>query len=108
MRRRDIISIYASGLCELCLSALGFAITGLILLQTCAMVFETILNAEAVLLFFWQCIMLMALWPGQTFWTIRRKTSAGREHSIIGAPSEDDIVAQNRVSARRFCNRTGH
>lgn len=108
MRRRDIISIYASGLCELCLSALGLAIAGLLLLQLCAMAFDTLLDAEAVLFFCWQCVMFMALWPGQTFWTIRRTTSLGHEHSIIGVPSDDDVSAMNRMSARRFSNRARH
>ncbi|MEE4188063.1 MAG: hypothetical protein V2I76_06410 [Roseobacter sp.] len=103
MRRRDIISMYSSGLCELALTCLGIAIAGLILLQLVSIVTGVQINADGALAFSWQIAMLMGLWPGQTFWTIRRTTPNGLEHSIIGVPSDDDLRIHNRQTAQRIC-----
>ena len=105
MRIRDIISMYSSALCELAMAALGFAIIALIGLQLLARLAGADMNASGILLFSWQIIVLMALWPGQTFWTIRRSTPCGLEHSIIGVPSDDDMRVMNRRMARRMSNR---
>lgn len=108
MRKRDILSIYASGLCELVLSALGAAVLSLMIFQTLGKSVGLSVNAEAILLFSWQIIVFMALWPGQTFWTIRRKSSVGYEHSVIGVPSDDDMRLENHRRARRLRDARRH
>lgn len=105
MRKRDILSVYCSGLLELALGALGCAVLGLIALQVIARLTGSGIDAEAALLQCWQAVMLMALWPGQRFWTIRRRTGSGFEHSVIGVPSDDDMRRQNHRVARNICNR---
>lgn len=105
MRRRDIIAMYSSGLIELALAALGFAVIGLIAFQFLARMTGAEIHATGVLSFCWQIAMLMALWPGQTFWTIQRTTPSGYTHSIIGVPSDDDLRSQNRQMARRIRQR---
>jgi ribose/xylose/arabinose/galactoside ABC-type transport system permease subunit len=102
MRRRDVLSIYSSGLTELVLAALGFAVLLSGGMQILARALDSPFDATGALLFSWQAIVLLALWPGQGFWTIRRRTAQGREHSIIGRPCEDDIIASNRRAARRM------
>ncbi|MGA9434915.1 MAG: hypothetical protein WBV62_11845 [Roseobacter sp.] len=102
MRKRDILAMYSSGLCELALSALGVATVWLIALKVFEKVTFVTFDASGVLLFSWQSIMLLALWPEQRFWTIRRTAPSGREHSIIGMPSDDDLRLRNQRSARRF------
>ncbi len=104
MRLRDIVSIYSSGLCELVLSALGMAIAALLMFQMLSAVSGFAIDADAVLLLFWQSAIFLALWPGQTFWTIRRTTPCGFEHSIIGVPSDDDMRLKNHRQARQFRN----
>ncbi len=101
MRKRDIFSVYFRGLAELAFVALGFAIAGLLCMQLIAMLTEKIIYAESALLFIWQSLVLLALWPGQTFWTIRRTTAHGFEHSVIGLPSDDDLRVLNHRAARR-------
>lgn len=102
MRTREIISVYSSGLCELTLASLGFSTLLLMAMQTISLVAGFSINAEGVLVFGWQIVMLLALWPGQTFWTIRRTTESGFEHSVIGVPSDDDQRVMNHRTARRF------
>ena len=101
MRKRELLSIYASGMCELVLTALGFSVIALIGLQLLAGLTSAQLDANGALLLLWQMIILMALWPGQRFWTIRRTTASGREHSLIGIPSDDDLRCMNHIAARR-------
>ena len=91
MRVRDIISIYSSGLCELFCSALAFAVFVLCGLQMLARVTDTIFDSSAALLLSWEMILLMALWPGQRYWTITRSTMTRRHHSIIGVPTDADF-----------------
>lgn len=105
MRKRDIIAMYWSGLLELALASLGFAVICLIGMQMLARMTGSEIDATGVLSFCWQIAMLMALWPGQTFWTIRRETPCGYTHSIIGVPSDDDLRMQNRQLARRIRQR---
>jgi hypothetical protein len=102
MRNRDILSIYASGLCELALGALGFAIIILMAMQMMALAGGFHIDAGGVLLFAWQTIVFLALWPGQTFWTIRRITPEGFEHSVIGIPSDDDMRVTNHRVAQQM------
>lgn len=102
MRKRDILLVYASGLGELLLAAFCFAVVALILLQLLARAAGLWLDADAALLLCWQIILLLALWPGQRFWTIRRSTAGGHVHSVIGVPSEDDLRLMNRRTARRI------
>ncbi|MEM9577864.1 MAG: hypothetical protein AAF999_12725 [Pseudomonadota bacterium] len=101
MRKRDIFSVYFRGLAELAFVSLGFAIAGLLCLQLLAILIAMRINPEAALLFVWQSLILLALWPGQRFWTIRRTTAHGFEHSIIGVPSDDDLRLRNHRAARR-------
>ncbi len=105
MRKRDIISMYSSGLCELALAALGVAVLCLVGLQIIAQLANHRLDADGILLFTWQSAVFMALWPGQTFYTIRRTTPCGREHAIIGIPSDDDLCLANRRNAQRHSRR---
>lgn len=105
MRRRDIIAMYFSGVLELALSCLGIATAALLGVQILSHLVEAEIQPTGILLFSWQIAMLMALWPGQTFWTIRRTTPCGYEHSIIGVPSDDDMRIQNRLMARRIRQR---
>lgn len=102
MRKRDILVMYSSGLFEMALSALGAAVLWLIALKVFEHFSAIALDANGVLLFSWQCIMLMALWPEQRFWTIRRLTPSGCEHSIIGIPSDDDLRLRNQRTAQRI------
>lgn len=108
MRMRDILAIYSSGLCELVLSALGVAVTALLVFQMLSSVSGLIIDADALLLFAWQSMILLALWPGQTFWTIRRTTPDGFEHSVIGVPSDDDMRLENHRRARRLRDTRHH
>lgn len=101
MRNSEILTVYTSGIAELVIAALGFAVAGLLGLQMCAVLTGSVLNAEAALTSIWQALILMGLWPGQTFWTIRRTTANGFEHSVIGAPSDDDLRLRNHHAARR-------
>ena len=102
MRKRDIIAMYTGGLLELALASLGFAIAGLIVVQMWAGLTGVHVDATGALTFSWQIIMLMALWPGQTFWTIQRTAPSGYVHSVIGKPSDDDLRGLNRRTARRI------
>jgi len=102
MRKRDIVAMYSSGLCELTLCALGAATLWLITLKVFEQLTNVMIDANGALLFSWQSIMLLALWPEQRFWTIRRTAPNGREHSIIGMPSDDDMRLRNQRAARRF------
>lgn len=105
MRKRDITGIYVSALLELSLASLGFAVIGLIGFQVLGRLTGFEVHATGALAFGWQIIVLMALWPGQTFWTIRRTTPSGFEHSVIGVPSDDDIRVENRRVAQRIRHR---
>lgn len=100
MLKTDVLSVYSSGLCELVLAALGAAAAVLLTFSLVGFVFGIPVDADAVLLFSWQIVIFCALWPGQTFWTIRRTTSSGRVHSIIGVPSDDDLRDLNHRRAR--------
>jgi len=102
MRKRDILYVYSSGLCELVLSALGGAIVVLMVFHMVGAVFGAPVVADAVLLYTWQVIIFFALWPGQTFWTIQRTTNSGRVHSVIGVPSDDDMRIDNHRRAQRM------
>lgn len=102
MRKRDILTIYATGLCELVLTALGAAIVVLMTFHLIGLAFGAPIDADSVLLFSWQAITLFALWPGQTFWTIQRTTPCGKVHSIIGVPSDDDMRVFNHRRARQM------
>lgn len=104
MRKRDVISIYSSGLCELIFASLAFAIVVLLGLHLIAKATETALNASDALLLSWECIVLMALWPGQKFWTITRSTANGRQHSVIGQPTDEDLCAMHHRAAARYRN----
>ena len=100
MRVKNILSVYSSGLCELVLTALGAAIAILMVMQIISQAMGVAIDAEAILLFSWQGAVFLGLWPGQTFWTIRRRSSCGFEHSIIGVPSDDDMRVANHRRAR--------
>lgn len=102
MRHTDVLYLYSSGLCELVLSALGGAIIVLMTFHMIAAAFGVTVDANAVLVFSWQSIILFALWPGQTYWTIRRTTSSGITHSVIGVPSDDDMRLLNHRRAKRM------
>ena len=102
MRKRDILGMYSSGLCEMALAALGAATRWLIILKIFEEFTNVMIDANGALLFSWQSIILLALWPGQRFWIIRRTAPNGREHSIIGLPSDDDMRLHNQRNARRF------
>lgn len=102
MRKRDIIAMYSSGLLELALAALGCSVIGLIAMQLLASLIGTEVDASGALLFIWQIIVFMSLWPGQRFWTIRRMAPSGYVHSIVGTPSDDDLRVENRRTAQRI------
>lgn len=106
MRKRDIVVMYSSGLCEMALGAFGAATLWMITLKVFGHLADVMIDANGVLLFSWQSIMLLALWPEQRFWTIRRTAPNGREHSVIGMPSDDDLRLRNQRDARRFSTRT--
>lgn len=108
MRLRDIVSVYSSGLCELVLSALGMAVAALLILHLFGSFSGLVIDADAVLLFTWQSLIFLGLWPGQTFWTIRRTTPCGFEHSVVGIPSDDDMRVRNQRRARRLRDRLRH
>ena len=84
------------------LGALGGAVLWLITLKIFEHFSAIPLDANGILLFSWQSIMLLALWPNQRFWTIRRLAPNGREHSIIGIPSDDDLRLINQRTAQRI------
>ena len=104
MRIFDIVSMYTSGLLELIFAALGFAVLGTVVMKALSVALGGDIASADFLLFLWQSLVFVALWPGQTFWTIERATSCGRRHSIIGVPTEDDLVLQNHQMARRIRN----
>ncbi|MEM1351623.1 MAG: hypothetical protein AAGF27_04730 [Pseudomonadota bacterium] len=104
MRITEIIYIYASGLFELILSALGGAIVILMTVHLICSAYGTSVDAELLLILAWQIIVFFALWPGQQFWTIRRATQSGREHSVIGSPSDEDLRYENHRRAQRMSN----
>ncbi|WP_375230294.1 hypothetical protein [Roseobacter sp. S98] len=100
MTRTDIFQMYFSGLAELAICALGWTVVVMLPLSGVVLASGQAQVPESAFFLVFSSAVLMALWPGQTFWTIRRKTSSGRVHSIIGQPSDDDIAAANRIAAR--------
>ncbi len=104
MRVLDIFSMYASGLVELIATALGFAVLGTVVMKAISVALGGEIETASFLLFLWQTLIFIGLWPGQTFWTIERTTSCGRQHSIIGVPTEDDRARENRLMAQRIRN----
>ncbi|WP_300036098.1 hypothetical protein [uncultured Roseobacter sp.] len=107
MSGADVARIYIGGLTELFLSALGWTVVIMLPLHKLTVAGNIGLDTGAAFLLIFSSIVLMALWPGQTFWTIRRKTAAGFEHSVIGAPSDDDEAARIRLMVRHLTGGSG-
>ena len=88
--------MYCTALIELVLTAFGAALLTVTLLHELAVRINMSINPGEALFLVWQIIIFLALWPGQGFWTITRHTASGRQHSVIGIPTADDIYAMNR------------
>ncbi|WP_298837717.1 hypothetical protein [uncultured Roseobacter sp.] len=100
MTRKEILWIYLSGLTELALCALGWTILLMLPFACLLRAMEQTADPGSAFLFVFSSAVMMALWPGQSFWTIERRTRQGQIHSIIGRPSDDDIAAAARIAAR--------